>query len=88
MSKVLEDLLSQLALERIEVGHFRGQSQDLGFGFDPDDIAMPEFDPPDTSDFSDGLNDMISGMEDLGDAEEETGEKAKKAKKANISKSR
>ena len=56
-------------------------SQDLGFGFDPDDIAMPEFDPPDTSDFSDGLNDMISGMEDLGDAEEETGEKAKKAKK-------
>ena len=32
MSKVLEDLLSQLALERIEVGHFRGQSQDLGFG--------------------------------------------------------
>ena len=32
MSKVLEDLLSELALERIEVGHFRGQSQDLGFG--------------------------------------------------------
>ncbi|MFC3914987.1 acyl-CoA thioesterase II [Pseudaeromonas sharmana] len=29
---VLNDLLSLLALERIEAGHFRGQSQDLGFG--------------------------------------------------------
>lgn len=29
---VLNDLLAMLALERIEEGHFRGQSQDLGFG--------------------------------------------------------
>ena len=32
MTQVLNNLLSQLALERIEEGHFRGQSQDLGFG--------------------------------------------------------
>ena len=32
MSQVLDDLLSLLSLEQIEVGLFRGQSQDLGFG--------------------------------------------------------
>lgn len=32
MSKVLDDLVEQLALERIEVDLFRGQSQDLGWG--------------------------------------------------------
>ncbi|MUH73594.1 acyl-CoA thioesterase II [Psychrosphaera haliotis] len=32
MSKVLEDLLGHLALEKIEEGLFRGQSQNLGFG--------------------------------------------------------
>ncbi len=32
MSQVLNDLLSLLSLEQIEVGLFRGQSQDLGFG--------------------------------------------------------
>ncbi len=32
MSKVLDDLLSQLELERIESTLFRGQSQDLGYG--------------------------------------------------------
>lgn len=32
MSKVLDDLVKLLALERIEVNLFRGQSQDLGWG--------------------------------------------------------
>ncbi|MCC4834824.1 acyl-CoA thioesterase II [Shewanella sp. 10N.7] len=32
MSQVLNDLLSLLSLEKIELGLFRGQSQDLGFG--------------------------------------------------------
>ena len=32
MSKVLEDLLQHLKLEKIEEGLFRGQSQNLGFG--------------------------------------------------------
>ena len=32
MSQVLDDLLSLLSLEQIEIGLFRGQSQDLGFG--------------------------------------------------------
>ncbi|WP_221059537.1 acyl-CoA thioesterase II [Shewanella algae] len=32
MSQVLDDLLSLLALEQIEIGLYRGQSQDLGFG--------------------------------------------------------
>ncbi|MCL1047791.1 acyl-CoA thioesterase II [Shewanella sp. 1_MG-2023] len=32
MSQVLNDLLSLLSLEQIELGLFRGQSQDLGFG--------------------------------------------------------
>src|SRR6478735_2197215 len=32
MSKVLEELVQQLALERIEENLFRGQSQDLGWG--------------------------------------------------------
>lgn len=32
MGKVLKDLLSQLKLETIEEGIYRGQSQDLGFG--------------------------------------------------------
>ncbi|MCG9696193.1 acyl-CoA thioesterase II [Shewanella sp. Isolate11] len=32
MSQVLDDLLSLLSLEQIEVGLYRGQSQDLGFG--------------------------------------------------------
>ncbi|OEG75411.1 acyl-CoA thioesterase II [Shewanella colwelliana] len=32
MSQVLNDLLSLLSLEQIEVGLYRGQSQDLGFG--------------------------------------------------------
>ena len=32
MSQVLNDLLSLLSLEQIEMGLFRGQSQDLGFG--------------------------------------------------------
>jgi acyl-CoA thioesterase II len=32
MSQVLTDLLSLLSLEQIEIGLFRGQSQDLGFG--------------------------------------------------------
>ncbi|NMH65644.1 acyl-CoA thioesterase II [Shewanella salipaludis] len=32
MSHVLDDLLSLLSLEQIEIGLFRGQSQDLGFG--------------------------------------------------------
>lgn len=32
MSHVLNDLLAQLALEPVEAGQFRGQSQDLGFG--------------------------------------------------------
>jgi acyl-CoA thioesterase-2 len=32
MSQVLDDLLSLLTLEPIEMGLFRGQSQDLGFG--------------------------------------------------------
>ena len=32
MSQVLDDLLSLLSLEQIEMGLFRGQSQDLGFG--------------------------------------------------------
>lgn len=32
MSQVLGDLLSLLSLEQIEMGLFRGQSQDLGFG--------------------------------------------------------
>ncbi len=32
MSKVLEELVKQLALERIEENLFRGQSQDLGWG--------------------------------------------------------
>lgn len=32
MSQVLDDLLALLSLEQIEVGLFRGQSQDLGFG--------------------------------------------------------
>ena len=30
MSKVLDELLALLALEKIEEGLFRGQSQDLG----------------------------------------------------------
>ncbi len=32
MSHVLDDLISLLSLEKIEVGLYRGQSQDLGFG--------------------------------------------------------
>lgn len=32
MSQVLDDLLKLLSLEQIEMGLFRGQSQDLGFG--------------------------------------------------------
>lgn len=32
MSQVLEDLLSLLSLEALEIGLYRGQSQDLGFG--------------------------------------------------------
>lgn len=32
MSQVLNDLLSLLSLEQLEVGLYRGQSQDLGFG--------------------------------------------------------
>ena len=32
MSKVLDDLLGLLSLEKIEEGLFRGQSQNLGFG--------------------------------------------------------
>src|SRR4051812_2847725 len=32
MSKVLDELVEQLALERIEENLFRGQSQDLGWG--------------------------------------------------------
>ncbi|MCH1921594.1 acyl-CoA thioesterase II [Shewanella sp. A3A] len=32
MSHVLDELMSLLALERIETGWYRGQSQDLGFG--------------------------------------------------------
>ncbi|MGL4833410.1 MAG: acyl-CoA thioesterase domain-containing protein, partial [Shewanella sp.] len=32
MSQVLDNLLSLLSLEPIEMGLFRGQSQDLGFG--------------------------------------------------------
>ncbi len=32
MSQVLDDLVSLLSLEKIEVGLYRGQSQDLGFG--------------------------------------------------------
>jgi len=32
LSTVLDDLVALLALERIEVNLFRGQSQDLGWG--------------------------------------------------------
>jgi tape measure domain-containing protein len=58
---------------------FASFGKDLGVGFDPGDIAMPDFELPETGDFSDGLNDLTQGMEDLGDAAEDTGEKTKKA---------
>jgi len=32
MGKVLNDLLDQLSLEKLEKNLFRGESQDLGFG--------------------------------------------------------
>lgn len=56
-------------------------AQDLNMGFDPSDMLMPEFNLPDTGDFSDGLKDLVGGLEDVGDAEDEAGDKAKKAKK-------
>lgn len=52
--------------------------QSIDMGFDPGSMAMPEFNPPDTADFSSGLEDLISGMEDLGDETDKTGKKMKK----------
>lgn len=56
-----------------------GFAQNLNLGFNPDDIAMPKFDPPDTADFSDGLKDLTGNMDDLGDSTEKAGKKAKKS---------
>lgn len=56
-------------------------SESLNIGFDPNEIAMPEFKEPETPDFSgitDGLGDIADGYEDAGDA-------ADKAKKKNQS---
>lgn len=56
-----------------------GQSLDLGF--DPSTLLTPKFEAPDTADFTNGLKDMIGGLDDLGDAEDEAGDKAKKSQK-------
>lgn len=57
---------------------FNNFAQNLGMGFELDDIAMPKFDPPETGDFSDGLKDLTSDMEDLNGATEKAGKSAKK----------
>ena len=58
-----------------KVGNF---VQSLNIGFDPNDIMMPEFEAPDTSDFSGGLKDLTEGMEELEDATNKAGKAAKK----------
>ena len=52
-------------------------AQSLDIGFDPN-LLTPEFNPPDTSDFSDGLKDLTAGMEELEEATDKAGKSAKK----------
>jgi tape measure domain-containing protein len=53
-------------------------AEGLGLGFDPGEIAMPEFDPPDLSDFSAGIENMTDGMDKLKEATDGAGKSAKK----------
>lgn len=59
-------------------GSFFNALESINLGFDPGTFAMPEFQKPDTADFSAGLGDLISDMEDTGDAAEDAGKKIKK----------
>ncbi len=62
-----------------------GFAEKLGLGFDPADIAMPEFKMPDTKkysagieDLTGGIEDLTGGMDDLTDATDKAGKSAKK----------
>lgn len=59
-------------------GSFFNALENINLGFEPGNFAMPEFQKPDTADFSAGLSDLISDMEDTGDAAEDAGKKIKK----------
>lgn len=63
------------------VSKFNDFSQQLGMGFDPGKVAMPEFEMPDTADFSGGIEDMSNAMDQLEDSADKAGKAAKKAKK-------
>lgn len=54
----------------------KGFSDKLNIGFDPNDIAQPEFNPPDMGDYDTSLKDMIDDWNDLADAEDEEGKAA------------
>lgn len=55
-----------------------GFAEKLGLGFDPADIAMPEFKMPDTKKYSAGIEDLTDDMADLTDATDKAGKSAKK----------
>lgn len=55
-----------------------GFAEKLGLGFDPADIAMPEFKMPDTKKYSAGVEDLTGDMDDLTDATDKAGKSAKK----------
>ncbi len=55
-----------------------GFAEKLGLGFNPDDIAMPEFELPDTKDYSAGIGDLTDAMDNLKDSTDDAGKSAKK----------